>query len=71
LVIYPKLIFKEFSTLQFFINLLFSFLGMHGQVASRFKDQQALSTHFFAGAAAGAAQAFISSPMVGHFSSFT
>ena len=37
--------------------------GMHGQVASRFKDQQALSTHFFAGAAAGAAQAFISSPM--------
>jgi solute carrier family 25 (mitochondrial carnitine/acylcarnitine transporter), member 20/29 len=38
--------------------------GVHGKVAKQFNDQRALSTHFIAGAAAGASQAFIASPMV-------
>ena len=36
----------------------------HGQVVKQFSDKHSVSTHFFAGAAAGACQAFVVSPMV-------
>jgi len=36
----------------------------HDQVSKQFTDKHSITTNFFAGAAAGACQAFVVSPMV-------